>query len=124
MRDEVIKKVIKEVEVTDHFTIKCDCCNKEIFDKDHFEQGLYDKNIHGLYDKFKFYTVTTGHNDWGSDSIDSVQEFDLCSDECLRKKFEEFLKENKGSYTAYFKIHSQEIWVEMQERIYHISHNW
>ena len=37
MRDEVIKKVIKEVEVTDHFTIKCDCCNKEIFDKDHLE---------------------------------------------------------------------------------------
>jgi hypothetical protein len=37
------------------------------------------------------YDVTTGHHDWGNDSVDSVETFDICSDGCLQKKFEEYL---------------------------------
>ncbi|MBU3186520.1 hypothetical protein [Clostridium estertheticum] len=49
-----------------------------------------------------YYEVITGHNDWGHDSVDSIEKFDICSDECLKKKFNEYLEES--SKTKYIEI--------------------
>ena len=43
------------------------------------------------------YEVTTGHNDWGNDSVDSVEYHDICSDECLKKELELYLKSKYNS---------------------------
>lgn len=50
----------------------CDVCEKEI------TKGV------------GYYEVTTHHNDWGNDSIDSYDYSDVCSVECLKKKFDEY----------------------------------
>ena len=64
--------------------IKCDVCGKDI------NKG--------------FWTLTTGHNDWGNDSCDSMINFDLCSKECVQKKLDEYFKDCCGSNTHYFEL--------------------
>ena len=39
-----------------------------------------------------YYEVTTSHGDWGNDSWESLHIYDICSDECLSKMFDEYLK--------------------------------
>lgn len=121
MRKQIMKKVTKEVEVIDYENIKCDCCKHEIFNKKYFEDGDYDKNINRSNEKFKFFTIRTGHHDWGKDSIESMQSLDICSKDCLMKQIEEFLKED--SFTAYFNIQTQEIVVDTSTKQYYISNN-
>lgn len=43
-----------------------------------------------------YYNVTTHHNDWGNDSIDSYEDFDLCSD-CYLPFTEKYFKEATGT---------------------------
>lgn len=76
------EKMIKTKIVVDR-KVMCDVCNKEIEGENYYE-------------------VTTGHEDWGNDSIESVENFDICSNECLDVKIEEFSKEE--SKTKYIKI--------------------
>jgi hypothetical protein len=38
-----------------------------------------------------YYKATIGHNDWGNDSIESIEKKDICSDECLKKEFEQYI---------------------------------
>ena len=54
----------------------CDICKKEI-----------ESNK-------SYWKLTTHHNDWGNDSIDSYEYFDVCSKECMRNKFEEYLEDS------------------------------
>jgi hypothetical protein len=54
--------------------IVCDRCKKEIEKEKHY------------------YEVTTEHEDWGSESIESIDDKDICSDECLQKEFESYLE--------------------------------
>ena len=67
-------------------TMYCDVCNSVIDDN-----GAY-------------WELTTGHNDWGNDSVDSIEYFDICSDACLKAKFVEYAKESGASEwnTMYF----------------------
>lgn len=74
------EKVIREKEIL--VKTSCDQCRKEI-----------PKNAH-------YYEVTTGHRDWGMDSPRDNK--DICSDECLTKELNEFLKES--SHTKYIEI--------------------
>lgn len=37
------------------------------------------------------------HDDWGNDSIESHEHFDVCSTECLIKKFEEYCTDSSQS---------------------------
>lgn len=55
-------------------SIECDNCECEILktDKDHY------------------YEVTTSHNRWGNDSIDSIERLDLCSRWCLEANFNSY----------------------------------
>ena len=65
----------KEVTITQETLIKivCDICGREIDDDDYC------------------FEVTTGHHDWGNDSCDSVEEKQICSDECLQREFIHYL---------------------------------
>ena len=65
--------------------ITCDICGKVIADANHEDY---------------FYEVVTGHHDWGNDSVDSVKQFDICSDECLAKVFKDYIEDN-NSVTKY-----------------------
>ena len=66
--------------VTENVLVKetriCNVCNKEI------EKGK------------AYWVLTTHHYDWGNDSCDSYEQFDICSKECLRKEFEEYLEDS------------------------------
>ena len=70
-------------------TMHCDVCDSVI---DH-EHGSY-------------WEVTTGHHDWGNDSCESIEYFDICSEACLKKKFDEYIKESGANddNTMYFEV--------------------
>ena len=72
MKHKIKTYVNVEKEIVDKLT--CDICGKEIK-----EGKLY-------------YSVTTSHDDWGNDSIDSIEYKDICSDECLRNELENYIK--------------------------------
>ena len=59
----------------------CDVCKKEI-------------------ESNSFWQLTTHHHDWGNDSIDSYEDFDVCSEECLRKKFDEYVKDSDNDWNT------------------------
>ena len=44
----------------------------------------------------RYFDVVTGHNDWGNDSIESRQHFDICP-ECIGDFMTKYTKEVKGS---------------------------
>ena len=69
-------------------TMHCDVCG-----------GIIDAN--GAY-----WELTTGHCDWGHDSVDSIENFDICSEACLREKFYEYARESSASEwnTMYFEV--------------------
>lgn len=64
--------------------IKCDICKKEITGK--------------------YWRLTTHHDDWGNDSIDSYEHFDLCSRECINKALDDYIKNCEGSDTQCFEL--------------------
>lgn len=93
MRKIVYKKVTVDKRVCTK--LKCDMCGKDIPWHE------------------KFYHTTMWHSDWGNDSVDSVEEFDLCSDECLYEFLGENWKELKEAHkTAYIDIKSEVSLVE------------
>lgn len=65
---------------------KCDVCNKEIKSRQNY------------------WRLTTHHNDWGNDSIDSYEHYDLCSPECIKVKLNEYYKECENSNTQCFEL--------------------
>ena len=69
-------------------TLYCDVCKNKI------EKGK------------GYWELTTGHNDWGNDSCESIEHFDVCSQICLMNKFAEYLDESdKTSYNSeYFEV--------------------
>lgn len=69
-------------------TLYCDICKKEI------EKGK------------EYWEATTGHHDWGNDSCDSIEYFDICSDICLMMKFGEYIdRSQKTRYnTEYIEV--------------------
>jgi len=58
----------------------------------------------GIIENNGYWELTTGHHDWGNDSCESIEHFDICSKACLRKKFDEYVKESGDSdyNTMYF----------------------
>lgn len=61
----------------------CDVCQKKIETNSYWE-------------------LTTHHNDWGNDSYESYEYFDVCSKECLRKKFEEYIEQSDNDINTMF----------------------
>ena len=80
----------------------CDKCKKVI------RQSVYDefKDIREVQysNPIEWYKVTTGHHDWGHDSIDSIEHFDICMD-CIDDVFAEFKDRASGGLnTEYIEI--------------------
>ena len=69
-------------------TMHCDVCN-----------GIID-------DKGGYWEVTTGHHDWGNDSMDSIENFDVCSEVCLREIFDKYIRDSAANNwnTKYFDV--------------------
>ena len=65
----------------------CDVCGKEI-------------------GKHKSYWHISTHEDWGNDTIDSFEYFDICSENCMREKFEEYLKDSNDCNGMFFNVES------------------
>ena len=85
MLKKITEKRMQEVIVTVDEKMICDECGKEI--------------------KAGYWSLRTGHNDWGNDSIESVEHFDLCSPDCAREKFEEYIKESDSVLNSmYFEL--------------------
>ena len=83
--------------------LKCDVCGKEITAKD-------DIRIRGI----KYWELTTQHNDWGNDSVDSIEYFDLCSENCVRAKLEKYFADCKRSFTQRFEL-NQETFIQYRK---------
>lgn len=78
---ETRSKVVAEVR-------RCDICGKVIFD------SRNKLNYELMKGSFHWWRLMTCHSDWGKDSLDSVERFDVCSPECLETKFKEYLAES------------------------------
>lgn len=67
--------------------VKCDICGKFI-----------DGDSHGYNpnDEQVYYSVTTGHYDWGNDSDESREHKDICP-ACILRFVEHYLREATGS---------------------------
>lgn len=76
-----LEKIIRTETVA---AVKCDICGKEITGK--------------------FWHLTTHHNDWGNDSIDSYEYYDLCSRECIDKALDNYIINCKASNTQCFEL--------------------
>lgn len=68
--------------------IECDICNKVI-------------PVRGNTDNRRYFEITTGHSDWGNDSIESMETVDVCPD-CVTKYIEDYLRD--CSNTAYLNL--------------------
>lgn len=78
----------------------CDKCKKIIKRKISCEF----KNIRKISnDRVEWYDVTTGHHDWGNDSIDSIQDSNICTD-CIDDILAEFKDKASGNTTRYIEI--------------------
>ena len=108
----MIKEKIVEVTEKRHVAIAlvCDVCGKDI---------PANKETAGKpkYRTQKFMEVTTGHNDWGNDSVDSVEVHHICSTECMDKFMRNFYMtfcNNSDSATDYIEINSAKRWIDTE----------
>lgn len=88
MKKEITKMITKKGKITEQ--IICDVCGKIIADVNK--------------PKIRYWELTTHHTDWGEDSIYSYEYFDLCSQDCIRTKLEEYLESCKTSDTFEFDL--------------------
>ena len=98
MRVKLEKEVIEIKEKV--VEIKCDVCGSIIETEEEYNS---DKRKGGY-----FYRVNTRHRDWGNDSIDSSEWYDLCSDECMKSFFDKYLLE-EDSETACLEFEREKI---------------
>lgn len=80
---EVIEKVTETVtrEVNKVTHLKCDICGKI------FTGPYWIAHVH--------------HNDWGNDSVDSYEYYDLCSENCVGVMFQKYMADCRNSNTQY-----------------------
>lgn len=89
---EVICRKVRKLE-----GIKCDICHNEL-------RVPYSKDGQCTRPYPQYFKVTTGHNDWGNDSIDSIQVRDMCP-ECALSFVKSYLEFANG--TDYIEIETK-----------------
>ena len=105
---KVIKTKTITVERTVPDKIICDMCGRVIQKTD---VKTYDFGSIGDH-----YKVTCGHCDWGNDSVDSVQNYDICSKKCMTNLFLKYLGVADGSKnTAYIEINHDWFYKQAEE---------
>ena len=80
--------------------IKCDVCGHVIEPP----PVLYG----WMEDEYKYYNVTTAHNDWGNDGCDSIEHYDICPN-CINKFVADYLGNENASPSAYIEIETKHI---------------
>lgn len=79
----------------------CDKCKKLIRQYAHDEfKDIRQIQYHNLVE---WYEVTTGHHDWGNDSIDSITHSDICTN-CIDDIFTSFKVRASEDTTEYIDI--------------------
>lgn len=89
-------------------TLRCDRCKKVIYKKygDSFNDS---KSFLPAYRKpVSYYLVTTGHNDWGNDSCESIYTKAVCP-KCLTEEYSKYVNE----------VNDTDIWNTMYMNIEH-----
>lgn len=79
--------VVQNVKVLE--TCTCDVCGKKIF--------IFRPNHSPRY--AQYYYVTTGHHDWGNDSVDSMNNYEACSPECVNELVNLYYKRSHAGDT-------------------------
>lgn len=93
-----MKKLSKEAQTIEYRkkrlveAIECDKCKRII------KPTIYNE------ESSKYFTVTTGHRDWGNDSCESIEHFDICP-HCIDKFVSRYLQE--CPYTGYIEIETE-----------------
>lgn len=87
--------------------IKCDICGTVIKPPDKEHQYDWDKP------EYKYYSVTTGHNDWGNDSSDSIKHRHICP-HCITDFVKDYLDISAASIrdtypSAYIEIETEHL---------------
>lgn len=97
MINKVTKKVVKEVEEIISEQFVCDVCGKK---------GVYKERGNVHLEEVPYYSIYTGHRDWGNDSGDSEETTQACCTECLLKIFTNWLNDDffTSSDTAFIYI--------------------
>ena len=82
--------------------IKCDICGTII------EPPSKEDRFNWMDEKYKYYEVTTGHHDWGNESCESVQHYDICPG-CIDAFTNEYLKNKDSQRSGYIDIETDHI---------------
>ena len=102
-----MKKIdYKEIQVTQKTAVCeyliCDKCGRVIYKKLENNKVPYNKRVF-----VDWYTITTGHNDWGNDSDESIEYHDICP-KCICDVFTEYVKRSHtecgGFNTEYLNV--------------------
>lgn len=81
-------KKIEKMPATE--TCTCNVCGQLIYRRSLQESDELPKND----ELYSFWDVTTGHNDWGNDSPESIEQYEVCSPTCLQELFDIYKSES------------------------------
>ena len=95
LSNEVVEEVYKKKRKI--VGIRCDKCDVVIPVYDYREP-----------DKSMYYRVMTGHHDWGSESCESIEHFDICP-KCINEFATGYLNNNKYD-NAYIEIEREHVY--------------
>lgn len=102
------KAVCQDVIVSEE--CRCDRCGRHLW--------YHTKDGHkkpGVKEMAHYYNIVTGHHDWGNDSIDSVETYDVCVG-CAKKMFEEYIEDSYNrTNSLYFECSHERTWDEHEE---------
>lgn len=79
--------------------VMCDKCDKKIL------------ALNGDHDDNRYFRVTTGHHDWGNDSCESIEHFDICPT-CIDTFVTEYLANASG--TDYIDIETEYVYPKLE----------
>lgn len=89
--EELLIKVIDRRKAKE--SCYCNRCKKLIYKRSCIESEELPKNKLWTH----YWEVTIGHNDWGNDSCDSIEHFDICSPDCLNKELQLYIQRSDGN---------------------------
>ena len=99
-------------------SVYCDSCNKHIYTT--VRPGMSYNGNRSIVD---YYKITTGHNDWGNDSVDSINYQTLCPD-CFMDEVVKFKNRSIGRQNTEYIVIDHEWtydfgeWTQEEENFY------
>lgn len=97
---EVVRETVYKVA-----GVKCDVCGRII------EPPSRENQYKWMDDDYKYYSVTTGHHDWGNDSHESIKKYDICPN-CVNKFVAGYLGDKKAYRSAYIEIETEHVYYD------------